>query len=328
VIGAAAPAFWSNDGPLARLLSPLSAIGSALTARLVARPGWQAPVPVVCCGNAGVGGAGKTTLVLDLAHRLSDRAVHILLRGYGGASHGVHRVMPDDTVSLVGDEALLLAQAAPTWTGADRAASARAAVGAGAKILLMDDGLQNATLRKTCSILVIDGRTGFGNGRVLPAGPLREPVAAAAARCQAAVLIGPDRSNAASRLPPDLPVLRADLVQDPSIVALAGRNVLAFAGIALPEKFFEPVRQAGAVLIAGRPFPDHHAYTAAELHALLHEANDREAVLVTTPKDAVRLPAEIRARVTVIGVGLKWQDPREIDQLLEKLVPAAASAVG
>ena len=317
---ATAPSFWSHDGFLARALSPLSAIGSALTARRLARPGWEAPVPVVCCGNVTVGGAGKTTLVLDLAHRLSDRAVHILLRGYGGASRGLHRVAPDDPVSLVGDEALLLAQVGPTWTGADRAASARAAVHAGAEILLMDDGLQNPTLGKTCSILVIDGRTGFGNGRVMPAGPLREPVAVAAARCQAAVLIGPDTSHATTLLPPDLPVLRADLVQQASIAALAGRKALAFAGIALPEKFFEPLRQAGATLIAARPFPDHHIYTERELSSLLREAGDRQAILVTTPKDAVRLPTAVRARVTIVGVGLKWREPRQIDQLLAKVV--------
>jgi tetraacyldisaccharide 4'-kinase len=261
-------------------------------------------------------------LVLDLAHRLSHRGVHILLRGYGGASRGVRRVAPDDPVSLVGDEALLLAQAAPTWIGADRAASARAAIEAGATILLMDDGLQNPTLFKTGSILVVDGGTGFGNGRVLPAGPLREPIASAAARCQAVVLIGDDITGAAGQLPPTLPVLRADLVQDHAVAALAGRKVLAFAGIAHPEKFFGPLRQAGALVVAARRFPDHHAYTADELTDLLREAGDRQAVLVTTPKDAVRLPAAIRQQVTVIGVGLEWQKPGEIDQLLEKVVAA------
>ncbi|HEY0183066.1 MAG TPA: tetraacyldisaccharide 4'-kinase [Rhodopila sp.] len=319
----AAPSFWSNGGPLAGALSPLSAIGAALTARRVARPGWQAPIPVVCCGNVTVGGAGKTTLVLDLAHRLSDRGVHILLRGYRGASRGVHRVTPEDPAALVGDEAMLLAAVAPTWTGADRAASARAAVDAGARILLMDDGLQNPTLSKSFSILVIDGRTGFGNGRVLPAGPLREPVTAAAGRCQAAVLIGQDQTGAANQLPPVLPLLRADLVQDAAIAALAGQKVVAFAGIAWPDKFFDPLRQAGAVLLAARPFPDHHAYSDRELGALLRQARDQQAVLVTTPKDAVRLPPEVRAQVSVIGVGLKWREPEQIDRLLDRAVGAA-----
>lgn len=316
---ASAPSFWSHEGLLARALAPLSIIGAAITARRVARPGWQAPVPVICCGNVTVGGAGKTTLVLDLARRLSARNVHILLRGYGGSSRGVHRVAPDNPVSLVGDEALLLAQAAPTWTGGDRAASARAAIQAGAEVLLMDDGLQNPTLAKTTSILVIDGRTGFGNNRVLPAGPLREPVSASAARCQAAVLIGADLTGALARLPPGLPVLRADLVQDSSIQALNGRKVVAFAGIALPGKFFDPIRQAGARLVAARPFPDHHPYSDRELDALLREARTLDAILVTTPKDAVRLPHSIRQQVTVIGVGLSWHEPDQIDRLLDLL---------
>jgi tetraacyldisaccharide 4'-kinase len=191
----------------------------------------------------------------------------------------------------------------------------------------MDDGLQNPSLVKTGSILVIDGRTGFGNGRVLPAGPLREPVASAAARCQAAVLIGEDLAGASGQLPAGMPVLRADLEQDPSIEALAGRTVVAFAGIALPGKFFEPLRRAGALLAVARAFPDHHVYTTRELDDLLREAQERQAVAVTTPKDAVRLPSAIRARVTVVGVGLAWREPGEIDRLLEKMIAAAPSGM-
>jgi tetraacyldisaccharide 4'-kinase len=313
-----APSFWSHDGVLARVLSPLSEIGAALTARRVARPGWRAPVPVICCGNVTVGGAGKTTLVLDLAHRLvrRGRTVHVLLRGYGGSSRGVHRVATDDPAALSGDEALLLAAVAPTWIGADRAATARAAIEAGADMLLMDDGLQNPTLHKTFSSLVVDGGTGFGNGRVLPAGPLREPIVKAAARCRAAVLIGPDRAGALSRLPPTLPVLRAELRQDPAIGRLAGQTILAFAGIAIPEKFFGPLRRAGAVVAAVRPFPDHHRYTPQDLDWLQRRAAGLSATLVTTPKDAVRLPAAFRARVTVIGVGLAWEREDQVEHLL------------
>jgi len=317
-----APDFWWNDGLPARLLSPLSAVTAALTARRVGRVGWLAPVPVICCGNVTVGGAGKTTLVLDIAQRLRKRgvAVHILLRGYGGRVRGVHRVQPGDAAALVGDEALLLAAIAPTWTSPDRAASARLAIEAGARVLVMDDGLQNPTLVKTVSLLTMDGRTGFGNGRVLPAGPLREPVAAAAARVQAAVLIGADQTGALAALPAHLPVLRARLVQDAAIEALAGRRVLAFAGIAWPEKFFAPLREAGAVLTASLVFSDHHMFSRRELDGLVARAAADDAVLVTTPKDAVRLPPAIRPLVTVIGVGLVWDDPLGIERLLQEVI--------
>ncbi len=315
-----APAFWSEDTCLARLLSPLSRVVAAITARRVARVGWRAPVPVLCCGNATVGGAGKTTVTLDLAHRLIARgvAVHILTRGYGGSGRQARRVMPGDTADLSGDEALLLAAAAPTWIGADRAASAKAAIDAGAQVLVMDDGLQNAGLVKSMALLVVDGATGFGNGRVLPSGPLREPVAAAASRCRAAVVIGPVRDGALSGLPPGLPVLRAHLTQGPEAAALSGRRVLAFAGIAIPAKFFTTLELAGVDVAGRESFPDHHMFTAGELDRLEAKAIALDAVLVTTPKDAVRLPAAMP--VQVVGVRLTWRDEAEVEALLDELL--------
>ncbi len=317
------PAFWRSGGGalLPRLLSPLAAVIAAITARRVARQGWRAPVPVICCGNVTVGGAGKTTLALDLGRRLlaRGRKVHFLSRGYGGSGRGTHRVGPGDTAALVGDEPLLLAEVAPTWTGADRAASARAAVEAGAEVLVLDDGLQNPTLRKDLSLLVVDGATGFGNGRVLPAGPLREPVSAGASRCQAAVLIGPDLADAAAALPPGLSLLRARLVHGPEVDALAGRRVLAFAGIASPGKFFATLSEAGVILAGREPFPDHHPYTDGELRGLLAQAARLDALPVTTAKDAVRLPPALRAQVRVAAVGIAWEDPAAIEALLSSL---------
>ena len=320
------PAFWRDGGrsPWPTLLAPIGSVVAAVTARRMARRGWRAPVPVICCGNVTVGGAGKTTLALDLASRLSARGVgvHILLRGYGGTARGVHRVAPDDPVSLVGDEALLLADIAPTWVGADRAASARAAVAAGAQALVLDDGLQNPTLVKDLSLLVVDGGSGFGNGQVLPAGPLREPVAAGAARCQAAVLIGADETGAIVQLPPGLPLLQARLEQGPEIAGLLGQLVFAFAGIARPEKFFDGLEQAGITLAARRSFPDHHVYTAREIEDVVETARRLDAIATTTPKDAVRLPPALRAQARVVSVRLAWEDPAAIEALLAAQVPS------
>jgi tetraacyldisaccharide 4'-kinase len=215
---------------------------------------------------------------------------------------------------------------APTWIAADRAASARAALAAGAQALLMDDGLQNPTLQKTLSLLTIDGATGFGNGRVLPAGPLREPVAAGAARCDAAVLIGEDRSGAEGRLPPGLPVLRAALVPGPEIAPYLGTRVLAFAGIAWPEKFFTGLEREGVIVAGRRKFADHHPFTEAELHQLIAEAQALNLRPVTTPKDAVRIPAGLRGEFGVIGVGLRWEQPSGIEALLSALPWATRSA--
>jgi tetraacyldisaccharide 4'-kinase len=318
------PRFWAHDTALAKLLSPFEPITRTVTRRRLGQPGWRAAVPVICCGNVTVGGAGKTTVALDLGQRLRARgiAVQFLTRGYGGRVIGPHRVDPViDTAEAVGDEPLLLAAVAPTWVGADRAASARAALAAGAELLLMDDGLQNPTLDKSFAVLVIDGATGFGNRRLLPAGPLREPVAAAAARCGAAILIGDDATHAGAALPPGLLLLRAQLRQ--SGVIPTGRPVVAFAGIGFPGKFWASLDAAGAIVRARHPFPDHHRYTDAELSGLLEEARRLDALLVTTPKDAVRLPADVRAQVTVCGVSLVWDDPAALETLLDTLCGAA-----
>ena len=311
------PGFWQHGagGFLPRLLAPFAGLAAAATARRVARPGWVAPVPVLCCGNAGVGGSGKTTLALDLGRQFLARGhrVAFLTRGFGGRADGV-RVRAGHTAREVGDEALLLAEVAPTYVGADRAASARAAIADGAERLVMDDGLQNPTLEKSVSFLLIDGAAGFGNGRVLPAGPLREPVAAAARRCQTAVLIGDDATGAVAVLPEGFPVLRARAVSefDPA----GERRMLAFAGIGRPDKFFASLEAAGAVVVARHGFADHHCYTVQELHRLLAEADRLGVVAVTTPKDAVRLPAELTPRVRVVGVRLVWDDPAALGALI------------
>jgi len=312
------PGFWQHGrGGLAALaLSPLAALVARTTARRVARPGFRAPVPVICCGNATVGGAGKTIVASELAARFSAQGVrvHLLTRGFGGAARGVVRVDPArHRATEVGDEALLLAAIAPTFVGADRAASARAAVEAGAQLLIMDDGMQNPGLCKDLCLLIIDGTTGFGNGCVLPAGPLREPVAACAARAGAAVLIGEDRTGAA---PPSLPVLKASLRPSPEIEALRGRRAYAFAGIGHPAKFFGMLADAGVVLAGTAAFGDHHFYSEAEISQVIRRASALDAVPVTTPKDYIRLSAAQASMVTRVGVSLVWDDEAALNAVL------------
>ncbi len=319
-----APGFWAggNGGVAPLLLAPFSAIYAGATARRMARPGWQAPVPVICCGNATAGGAGKTTVALDLGQRLADRgiAAHFLLRGYGGTLRGPARVDPAAHDSTqVGDEALLLAELRPTWVSADRGLGGQAAVAGGAQAIVMDDGLQNPMLEKDLSLLVVDGGYGFGNGRVIPAGPLREPVAAAASRCRAAVLIGEDETGVLAQLPPGLPVLRARLVAGPEAAMLAGQPVFAFCGIASPRKFFATLTEAGAVLAGRESFADHYPYDEGDMRALLDQADALRALPVTTKKDFVRIPLAYRSRVTVVTVRLKWEEPAAIESLLDPL---------
>jgi tetraacyldisaccharide 4'-kinase len=321
------PRFWQHGHtppPILRpilhlILNPLGWLYAAATARRVARPGWIAPVPVICCGNAGAGGSGKTPLALDLAGRLIARGERpaFLTRGHGGALATPSRVAPSHTAADVGDEALLLAACAPTYVGADRAATARLAVADGATVLVMDDGLQNPGLAKTLALLVIDGGAGFGNGSVIPAGPLREPVAAAASRCQAAVLIGTDRTDVRASLG-DLPILAADILPNAADLASLPSRLLAFAGIGRPTKFFDTLRDAGHTPVDTLEFPDHHPYTGAELAQIRALASRLNAHPVTTNKDLMRIPPRARAGFQSLGITLAWQNPAAIDALLDQ----------
>lgn len=322
------PAFWFRPpGPAAAALAPLGALyhwaGAARRARACPL---RLPVPVVCVGNLSLGGTGKTPVVLSLLARLTDRGLkpHALSRGYGGSAAGPLRVDPNrHSAGEVGDEPLLLAAAAPAWVARDRAAGGLAAVESGAGGVVMDDGHQNAGLVKDLSLVVVDGGVGFGNGRVFPAGPLRESVAAGLARADALIVIGEDAQGVAQTASQrGLPVLTARLVPDPIAAAsLRGRLVLAFAGIGRPQKFFDALAGAavGATVAETRGFPDHHPFTARELTDLQRRAAELGAILATTEKDRVRLPAEMRDAVATLPVNLLWDDARALDALLDRL---------
>ncbi len=328
-----APAFWSSPpgapGLAARLLWPASLLwrlGTALR-RLRASPG-RAPVPVVCIGNLTAGGAGKTPLVQAIAERLAGQgvAVAVVSRGHGGRCRGPHRVDPAaDSAAEVGDEPLLLAQTLPVWVARDRLAGARAAAAGGAALVLLDDGAQNPHIAKDLTILAVDAEAGFGNGRVMPAGPLREPVADGLARADLAVLIGPEPARA--RLLADwpalgrLPCVAARLAPPATGLALAGLPVVAFAGIGRPEKFFATLRGMGARLAAAHAFPDHHVYPPRVLRRLLAEARRQGAMLVTTEKDAVRLPPEFRREAMALPIRLEPEDWAPLETRLAALLP-------
>ncbi|HEX3954945.1 MAG TPA: tetraacyldisaccharide 4'-kinase [Stellaceae bacterium] len=306
-----APDFWHTPpGLAAGLLAPFGAAWSvaARLRRAVAQP-YRAPVPVVCVGNLIAGGAGKTPVVLALAALAGgEYDVHVVTRGYGGRLAGPVRVDPSRHDALaVGDEPLLIAPHAPCWVARDRAAGIRAAVAAGAAAIILDDGLQNPSVTKDLSLVVVDAGYGFGNNRVMPAGPLREPVAAGLARADAIVLIGDD-AEPVSLHGARCPILHATLAP------LAGERfrgvpIVAFAGIGRPEKFFASLRGVGAMLAATYPFPDHHGFADAEIDRLRAEADTAGARLVTTAKDWVRLAPEMRAGIEVFEVELRWHHP-------------------
>jgi len=322
------PAFWHREaGVLSGLLSPVGALYAAATRRRLAQgPRERVGVPVICVGNINAGGTGKTPTVIALAERLRDRgiAAHAVTRGHGGKLEGPVRVEERrHTAAETGDEPLLLAAFLPTWVARDRAAGARAAVAEGAQVILLDDGFQNPALAYDLSIVVVDARIGFGNGCVIPAGPLREPVAVGLARADILLSIGDTAAQAgfADRWGDAIavPQVTGRLEPLPTGLPIQDLPVLAFAGIGHPEKFFQTLKAMGANIKATHALTDHQPLSDALMTRMLREARTIGAQVVTTEKDAVRLPPALRAQVMTVPVRLRLTDWDPVDAALDRI---------
>ena len=321
------PAFWwRNPGLAAALLNPFGLAYGAIAARRMTKTGTEVGVPVLCVGNFTVGGAGKTPTAMILAQMLAGERPFCLSRGYGGNIAGPKLVDAHaDSAAQVGDEALLLARVAPTIVARDRVAGAKLARAQGASVIIMDDGLQNPSLAKGFRLAVIDARRGIGNGCNFPAGPLRGHWCTQLACVDALLIVGEGATAdniAAEGRTRGLRIFRGQLAPDAAAVAtLTGRDVLAFAGIGDPEKFFATALAAGIPVKARKSFPDHHRYTAEDAGELIMHAERDSLRLLTTEKDRTRFAgddalAALATRTHTLPVTMVLEEPEELRRLV------------
>ncbi len=323
-----APDFWKARGFISTLLLPASLLYAFAghLRRIFTKP-VKVSAPVICIGNLSAGGTGKTPITLSIGKMLSEagHTPHIITRGYGGNQRGPLQVRPDHhQATEVGDEPLMLAQSLPTWVSRDRAQGAKAAINAGADILLLDDGFQNPTLIKDLSLIVVDGTLGFANGRIIPAGPLRESVQVGIKRADAIILMGNPSDNICPELSTFLEgitVLPAHV--EPKVlneqISVTNKSIFAFAAIGYPQKFYTTLEQFGAKLVGTRDFPDHHAYSRSDLLDVIKSATAAGAELIyTTEKDYTKIPDDLRDKINSLPIQAVWDNPNTLMKLINK----------
>lgn len=305
------PKYWQNDNIISKLLTPVGFLyGLATKCRINLIKGYKAKIPVICIGNITAGGVGKTPISMALAQMLQQKGMHpyFISRGYGGRLNGVLVDLKTMTAKDVGDEPMMLATIAPTVVSSNRAKAAQIAEKHGADILIMDDGFQNPSLKKDISFLVFNGEIGISNGKIIPAGPMRESLESGLKRADAIILIGEDKTNICSKI--NKTIFKAHIKEvKPDEKS---EKVLAFAGIGYPQKFYNSLMKCGLTIEKAYNFPDHHFYQKNELKALIKKANKRGLPIYTTLKDYVKIPGKFKEQFKVLHINAIFDEAENL----------------
>jgi tetraacyldisaccharide 4'-kinase len=314
------PNFWyEQEGVLSTCLHPLGRLYGKIVEKFLDQSCLVSlSKPVLSIGNVVVGGSGKTPITMAICQLLQGN-IHVLSRGYGGRIPGVTRVDDHHRAKDVGDEALLLHQYAPTWVGSDRLLSGRKAIASGAEVLLLDDGHQNHSLATNVRLLVVDGFRGFGNGHVMPAGPLRENLHKSLERADAMIILGQDQKELEYGYGSLLPVFHCDLVPEKKALENLPRDksFFAFCGLGDPEKFFRSLRACDLTISGTESFSDHYFYNDLDAERLMLKAKRNNAYLITTEKDAVRLPSLLKEKTFIFPVCAQFREPEKLLTFLQ-----------
>jgi len=328
------PHFWTELSWQSVILFPVSYIwrfGHYAQQKILNTK--ETEIPVICVGNLTVGGSGKTPVVITLCRFLSGigKSTSILTRGFGGKEKGPIFVSTNLHQSLdVGDEPLMMAHSLDVCVSRNRPLGANHILDKKKyDCIVMDDGLQNPTLKKDLNIAVFDGKFGIGNGFLLPAGPMRQKLEVGIQNIDLVIFNGKDETGLGQKIPPHIPIFTGELQPDEEIVEkMKNRRVYGFAGIGNPSRFFKTLNDIGADLVGEAHFADHHPYTDADLTQLYEEAMQSGAELVTTQKDWMRLPTDWRDRVLTVPVRIHFSadDTIKIVSFLETIFENVVSS--
>ncbi len=320
-----APKFWylKKDTILSNSLYPLSLLfrfGTKIR-NLVSKKN-KSPLPTICVGNIVVGGAGKTPVALKIGELLitSGYKPHFISKGYAGLTKISTLVQSWHSATSVGDESILLSEVAPTWVGNDRIKSSILAKNQGGDCLIMDDGFQNPSIQKDFSIIVINSEQEFGNRRVMPSGPLRESINRGLSRTNLVIVIGNPSKEIKKIVPDHIPIIESKFEIKKENKSFKGQKIVAFAGIAYPEKFFNSLKVQGANIIKEISYPDHHIYNENDMLSLVETANKTQSILVSTKKDYVRIPKSYRSLVNTLEGEIIFKDEQLLREILSNVI--------